>query len=97
VRQIREVLNPSHGLLLFLSGEPLAWVVVGTGLLIGFVAEAVAFLFLAWAILVPAGLAWLWLSRLRRASFLCQGCGHVSSYAEARSSAHRWQSQISNQ
>lgn len=89
VRQIRETPNPSHSLLLFLMGEPLAWLVIGTGLLIGFLAEAVTFLFFAWVILVPAGAAWLWLSRLRSASFLCRGCGHVSNYAEARSSARR--------
>jgi hypothetical protein len=89
VRQIREDLKPSHSVLLFLAGEPLAWLVIGTGLLIGFLGEAVAFLFFAWAILVPVGAAWLWLSRLRRASFLCRGCGHISNYAEARGPAHR--------
>jgi hypothetical protein len=89
VRQIREDLKSSHSVLLFLAGEPLAWLVIGTGLLIGFLGEAVAFLFFAWAILVPVGAAWLWLSRLRRASFLCRGCEHISNYAEARGPAHR--------
>lgn len=84
VRQIREDLKPSHSVLLFLAGEPLAWLVIGTGFLVGFLAEAVTFLFFTWAVLVPAGVAWVWLLRLRRASFLCRGCGHVSGYAEAR-------------
>jgi hypothetical protein len=54
VRQMREALSPSHSVLVFLSGEPLAWLVVGTGLLVGFFAEAVAILFVAWALLIPA-------------------------------------------
>lgn len=95
VRQLREALSPSHSVLVFLSGEPLAWLVVGTGLLVGFFAEAVAILFVAWALLVPAGLGWLWFSRLRRASFLCQGCGHIGTYAECRNAARRFQSRVS--
>jgi hypothetical protein len=86
VCQIREDLKPSHSVLLFLAGEPLAWLIIGTGFLAGFLAEAVTVLFVAWAVLVPAGVAWVWFSRLRRASFLCRGCGHVSDYAEARRS-----------
>lgn len=92
---MREALNPSHSLLVFLSGEPLAWLVVGAGLLVGYFAEAVAALFAAWALLIPAGLAWLWFSRLRRASFLCQGCGHIGSFAECRNAAHRFRSRVS--
>ncbi|MFN3438558.1 MAG: hypothetical protein ACK41V_12735 [Acidovorax sp.] len=89
VRQMREDLSPKHSLLVFFSGEPLAWFIVGTGVLLGFFAEAVAVLLAAWALLVPAGLVWLWFSRLRRASFLCQSCGHISAYADARNAARR--------
>lgn len=95
VRQMREALSPSHSLLVFLCGEPLAWLIVGSGLLLGFVAEALAVLFVAWAVMVPAGLGWLWLSRLRRASFLCASCGHISAYAEARQAARRLDSRVS--
>jgi hypothetical protein len=97
VRQMREDLSVSHSVLVFLSGEPLAWLVVGLGLLVGYIAEAVALLFVAWAVLVPAGLAWLWFSRLRRASFLCQSCGHISNYAEAKCAARTWKTRLSNQ
>lgn len=96
VRQIREDPKPSHSVLLFLAGEPLAWLVIGTGFLIGFLAEAITFLFFAWAILVPAGVAWVWLSRLGQASLLCRGCGHVSDYGGARNSARRRKPRGSN-
>lgn len=84
LRQIREDLTPSQSLGVFLCGEPLAWLVVSLGAVIGFVAQAVAILLVAWAILIPSGITWLYLSRLRRASFLCQSCGHISGYAAAR-------------
>lgn len=92
---MRESLSPSQSLLAFVCGEPLAWLVVGIGAVVGYVAQAVAVLFIAWAVLVPAGLAWLYLSQLRLASFLCSGCGKVSGYAEARSAARKWQAPVS--
>lgn len=87
VRQMREDLSGSQSVFIFLCGEPLGWLVVGGGALLGFFADALVFMLLAWLVITPIGLVWLYLHRLRRASFLCSGCGHVNSYAEARRSA----------
>lgn len=91
VRQMREDLSASQNLLVFLCGEPLGWLVFGGAVLLGFVVEAIVLMLLAWVVVAPAGLVWLYLHRLRRASFLCSKCGHVSTYAEARRSARLWQ------
>jgi hypothetical protein len=87
VRQMREHLSGSQGLLLYLCGEPLGWLVFGGAVLLGLVAKAVALLVLAWGVIAPVGALWLYLHRLRRASFLCSMCGHVNGYAEARRAA----------
>jgi hypothetical protein len=87
VRQMREYLSATQSVLDFLCGEPLGWLVFGGAVVLGFVAEAIGLMLFAWAVLAPAGLVWLYLHRLRRASFLCSSCGHVNSYAEARRSA----------
>ncbi|KRD26770.1 hypothetical protein ASE39_00160 [Acidovorax sp. Root267] len=85
LRQMREDLTPAQSLGVFLCGEPLAWLVVSLGAIVGLVADAVVVLCVAWAIIVPSGVSWLYMLRLRRASFLCSSCGHICGYAAARS------------
>jgi hypothetical protein len=84
---MREELGGNESLVVFLCGEPLAWLILGVGAAIGYVAEAITFIFFAFGVLLPMGAAWLYRSRLRRASYLCSSCGHFSSYAQARASA----------
>ena len=84
VRQMRQEL-PAHQRFSFaLCGEPLAWVVVGLGAIVGLVAEAVVALLLAWVVLGLPALGWLYLSHLRRSDFSCSACGTHSSYIQAR-------------
>jgi len=97
VRQMRESLSGKESLVIFLCGEPLAWLVIGVGAVVGYLAEATALVFFAWAVLFPIRLVWLHLSHLRRASFLCSACGHISGYAQARMSARLWQLRSSGQ
>lgn len=86
VRQMRASLSGKENLAIILCGEPLAWLVIGFGAVVGYMVEAVVIMFLTWAVLFPIGLVWLYLSHLHRASFLCSACGHISSYARARKS-----------
>ena len=87
VRQMREDFSARQNVLIFLCGEPLVWVVAGVGLLVGYLAEAIALVVIAYAVLAPPGLFWLYMSRLHRASFLCSDCGHIGGYVESRRSA----------
>lgn len=87
VRQMREDLSGSQGVLIFFCGEPLAWLVIGGGALLGLYADALLLMFFVWCVLGPVGLVWLCLHRQRRASFLCSEFGHVNSYVESRRGA----------
>ena len=84
VRQIRQELPAHEGFAVALGGEPLACVVVGIGAVVGLIAQAVMALLLAWVVLGLPALVWLYLSHLRRSSFLCSACGAQSSYIQAR-------------
>ena len=84
VRQMREELPASLGLSIIFSGEPLAWLVVGIGAVVGYATEAIWAFVLTWAILGPPVMVWIYLSRLRKSEFLCSTCGARTDYAGAR-------------
>lgn len=83
VRQMHGGHTDNETMALFLLGEPLAWVVVGAGFLIGYVAESLLAICAIW---ILGGLAWYeW--RLRRSTFLCPNCKELCSFAQARAAA----------
>jgi hypothetical protein len=87
VRQMREELSARQHILMFLCGEPLGWIVFAVGSAVGYVMLALAGLILAWLVIGPILLAWLYVTRLRNSEFLCRACGRRSSYLEARRQA----------
>lgn len=90
VRQIREE-PPANGWWVVL-GEPAIWAVIGLGAMFGVVWQTAFALLFALFVGLPTALVWLYLRRLRKAQFLCKGCGGQFSFDAVRrgaSAAHR--------
>lgn len=89
VRQIREELSAQHGFAIALCGEPLAWLVMAIGGMVGYATQTLWALVVFWVIFGVPSMAWLYISRLRKSEFLCSKCEVRSSYTEVRGAAQR--------
>ena len=87
VRQVSQELPAGQSFAIALCGEPLAWVIIGVGALVGLAAQAVVAVLLVWVAVGLPALVWLYLSHLRRCDFLCTTCKAQSGYVQARSAA----------